>query len=279
MPEYTCECCHFKTNIKPHFARHIATAKHLALVNSVAEVNHTEVIEDLYNNIAELKAQFAAELADLKNENKILKASLDECRAFIFNNHVQPPPPSPPSSPQPQQIIITQQAPVADETCNPRYIEKNLNKEFPDCEDIHTYFSYKSDNIKIQFDDIEEPESHITKKYVVDRIVALVKENCNNMPFKYIKSSWYVKTQDGWQREEPISNKGIQPNSDAYVHSMIVKKLLYIFKINVIKYFDEVTNDTKWRGIGSNFDELSSETLDVSRYTNGDLLNRLKELY
>ena len=294
MPEYSCECCQFKTHIKPHFERHNGTTKHLAMANKVqtepAKNDYTEIIEDLYKNIAELKEQFINQLAELKAENVAMKTALEECKQQLTNNFkqsftqvVQPQAPT-----QPQQIIITQQAPAPvpekepDETCNPRYIEKRLNDDPAMCKDINKYFSYKSDDVKFEFDDINDVYE-ITKKYVVDRIVKHVKENLKNnveMPFKYIKSSWYIKTADeGWKKEETLFNKGKQPGDPEYEHSIIVKKWLYSFKINVINYYDTMSGSSRWRGPDSNWDEMAYEVFQNERYSNSDILSRLKELY
>jgi len=277
MPIYSCECCKYSTAIKTQYERHNSTTKHLNNINK--PVVEDEGVPTTKDNTDSIDMLFD-EIAFLKQENAEMKIALQECKQLIadMKNFSS----TPPSIPQvPHQIIISQQAPEEkppDETCNPRYIEKTLDEECGKHEDIHSFFSFKSDNIVLDFDDIDEPCS-ITKKYAIDKITEAVKNKLEVLPFKYVKSSWYIKQQDGWKREEYSSNKNIQSTSNSYTHSIIVKKLLYIFKINVIKYYDNIMGSTDWRGVGSNFAELASETLDVVKYTNSDVLTNLKQLF
>ena len=37
MPEYYCECCEFKTKLKPNYERHLLTKKHLSFSKKSTE--------------------------------------------------------------------------------------------------------------------------------------------------------------------------------------------------------------------------------------------------
>ena len=134
------------------------------------------------------------------------------------------------------------------------------------------YFSIKNDDVAFDFTDIDELKD-VAKGYVVDKLVAYVKENKATLPFKYHKSSWYIKRDDGlWERDDPDNNKSCNPTSDTYKHSPIVKSLLFIFQNRFIKYFDEIKG-VEWRKYGeTEFTRIVSECLSREVYRNSELL-------
>ena len=133
------------------------------------------------------------------------------------------------------------------------------------------YFSIKSD-VAFDFTDIDELKD-VAKGYVVDKLIAYVKENKATLPFKHHKSSWYIKRDDGmWERDDPDNNKSCNPTSDTYKHSPIVKSLLFIFQNRFIKYFDELKG-VEWRKYGeTEFTRIVSECLSREVYRNSELL-------
>ena len=47
----------------------------------------------------------------------------------------------------------------------------------------------------------------------------------------------------------------------------------------VINYYDTTSGSSRWRGPDSNWDELACEVFQNERYSNSDILCRLKESY
>ena len=272
MPLYTCNCCRFETGIKTQYEKHLLTNKHLSNSTTPSKTHElTELKEKVQNH--ELS------IASLTAEIVMLKACLQECNELFMMKNTAPPTQiihvTPPPSPLP---IIVQESPIVEqpkkETCNPVYIAKQMDED-PSNNDIPVftkYFSIKNDTVAFDFSDIEELKD-VEKGYVVDKLVAYVKENKSTLPFKYCKSSWYIKKDDGhWEREEPENNKSCNPISDTYKHSPIVKTLLFIFQNRFIKYFDELKG-VEWRNYGeTEFTRLVSECFSREVYRNSELL-------
>jgi hypothetical protein len=267
MPIYTCECCKFNTLIKTQYSAHLLTSKHikLSVATPVVEVEKDEImtaIDFLFKEIQELKLA----LQEMKQGQ------------------------TPQKTQEPQHIIIQQGCPlelvkVADETCNPRYIEKQLNDDSDnsDIPDIQTYFSFKQNHVKFDFDDVEDFENltEIGKGYVVDKITDFVKSNIKKnvlMPFKYIKSGWFIKTKEGWEKSEVANNKGKMPCDDGYNHNIILELFIYIFQNRLVTFLNSI--DSRWM---TKFNVESTRlTLNVfgkANYKNTDILSPLKELF
>ena len=272
MPVYSCKCCSFDTAIKSHLDRHNLTNKHLKLVNGNTE-------PDEVTDLKEKVANHELSIANLTAEIVMLKSALQECKEMFMMKNTAPPTQiihvTPPPSPLP---IIAQESPIVEqpkkETCNPVYIAKQMDED-PSNNLIPVfsqYFSIKTDNVVFDFSDIDELKD-VAKQYVVDKLVAYVKENKATLPFKYYKSSWYIKRDDGlWERDEPDNNKSCNPTSDSYKHSPIVKSLLFIFQNRFIKYFDEIKG-VGWRNYGeTEFTRLVSECFSREVYRNSELL-------
>jgi len=261
MPLYTCNCCRFETGIKTQYEKHLLTNKHLT--NSTKDPKPDEVTE-LKETVAVLVAEVAA-----------LKSALQECKEMFMLKNTAPPTQIIQVSPQPSiPPIIPKEEQPKKETCNPVYIAKQMDED-PSNNEIPVftkYFSIKTDNVMFDFSDIDELKD-VEKGYVVDKLVAYVKENKATLPFKYHKSSWYIKRDDGlWERDEPDNNKSCNPTSDTYKHSPIVKSLLFIFQNRFIKYFDELKG-VEWRNYGeTEFTRIVSECLSREVYRNSELL-------
>ena len=261
MTVYSCKCCSFDTAIKSHLDRHNLTNKHLKLVNGD---NKPDEVTELKETVAVLVAEVAA-----------LKSALQECKELIMMKNTAPPTQIIQVSPQPSiPPIIPKEEQPKKETCNPVYIAKQMDED-PSNNEIPVftkYFSIKTDNVVFDFTDIDELKD-VAKGYVVDKLVAYVKENKATLPFKYYKSSWYIKRDDGlWERDEPDNNKSCNPTSDTYKHSPIVKSLLFIFQNRFIKYFDEIKG-VEWRNYGeTEFTRLVSECFSREVYRNSELL-------
>ena len=268
MPLYTCNCCRFETGIKTQYEKHLLTNKHLT--NSTKDPKTDEVTE-----LKEKVAKHEHSIATLTAEIVMLKSCLQECKEMFMSKTNAPPTQiiqvSPPPSPLP---IIPQEEQPKKETCNPVYIAKQMDED-PSNNEIPVftkYFSIKNDDVAFDFTDIDELKD-VAKGYVIDKLVAYVKENKATLPFKYHKSSWYIKRDDGlWERDEPDNNKSCNPTSDTYKHSPIVKSLLFIFQNRFIKYFDELKG-VEWRKYGeTEFTRIVSECLSREVYRNSELL-------
>ena len=257
MPVYSCKCCLYETSLKGQYEAHLLTKKHLKFASSETENNE---VAELKETVAVLVAEVAA-----------LKSALQECKEMFMMKNTAPPTQIIQVSPQPSIPIVAQSK---KETCNPVYIAKQMDED-PSNNLIPVftqYFSIKTDNVVFDFSDIDELKD-VEKGYVVDKLVAYVKENKATLPFKYYKSSWYIKRDDGlWERDEPDNNKSCNPTSDSYKHSPIVKSLLFIFQNRFIKYFDELKG-VEWRNYGeTEFTRIVSECFSREVYRNSELL-------
>jgi len=272
MKEYVCECCDFKTTLLANHTRHLASVKHKS--KAILCVDTVPVVgKDMEQSIEMLWDEIDA-----------LKLALEECKQLFKIQNVPPPTPTPQSytpihviMPQPPEII----KPV-DETCNPRYIEKELNDNpcNDNTPDIHAYFSFKKDHVTFNFDDVEDMVD-VDKGYAIDKIVAFVKGNLKKhveMPFKYIKSSWYIKEKDGWERSDLLNNKTKLSSSCDYSHSIILLKFLFIIQNRFMANFDKL--DPEWkRQPETHSTRLLTEVFNPTAYKNSDLLRPLGDLF
>ena len=268
MPVYTCKCCQIATSIKGQYDAHLLTKKHLKLMENQTESKETSKLE-------ETVAKHEQSIATLTAEIVMLKSALQECKEMFMTKNTAPPTQiiqvTPPPSPLP--IIPKEELPKK-ETCNPVYIAKQMDED-PSNNEIPVftkYFSIKNDDVAFDFTDIDELKD-VAKGYVVDKLIDYVKTNKATLPFKYYKSSWYIKRDDGmWERDDPDNNKSCNPASDTYKHSPIVKSLLFIFQNRFIKYFDELKG-IEWRKYGeTEFTRIVSECLSREVYRNSELL-------
>jgi hypothetical protein len=270
MPVYECKCCQIATSIKGQYDAHLLTKKHLKLMECQTENKDTSKLE-------EKLANHELSIANLTAEIVMLKSALQECKEMFMMKNTAPPTQIIHLTPPPSPLPIIAQEPIVEqpkkETCNPVYIAKQMDED-PSNNLIPVfsqYFSIKTDNVMFDFSDIDELKD-VAKGYVVDKLVAYVKENKATLPFKYYKSSWYIKRDNGlWERDEPDNNKSCNPTSDTYKHSPIVKSLLFIFQNRFIKYFDELKG-VEWRNYGeTEFTRLVSECFSREVYRNSEL--------
>lgn len=300
MPVYTCECCNFNTMIKPHYERHMLTKKHLAISENKQDSDDEKVQcqMDIYTEIDNLKKKYDKDIAELKAENKAIINCLQEYKQLVSDMSKL----MPTSTPEPQTIVI-QQTPVvvqktttgcphtttgimgcphtSEESCNPRHIEKKLdidpvNQSVPD---IDVYFKIKSEHTEFNFDEIDDMIG-VDRRYIINKIVNFVKDNIRNnvqMPFKYIKSSWFVKFPSGWEKIEQPNNKGKLADSESYQHNVIVSCFIFIIQNRFVSYFNEVSPE--WQMKNKEFSRLFSEVFGVQNYKNNDLLSPLQDAF
>ena len=298
MPIYTCDCCKYSTPIKTQYERHNLTSKHITNFeksNSNEDQipttkDNTESIDMLFDEIDALKKDNAAMKADnmaMKADNMAMKASLEECKQLIMLMKNNVPTPTPP----PQQIVIQtlKNEPEIEkpkqEPCNPRYFEKEMNEapEDKNTPDIETYFSIKQDHVKFDFSKVNSltDVADIGKQFVIEHVVDFVKQEMQEekrMPFIYHKSSWYIKTKKGWEKNEVLSNKGKCANHQAYIHDIIVKSFIFIMQNRCISHFNELNGSTAWL-MKEDAPRLLAEVFSREGFTNKEILNPLSELF
>ena len=279
MPFYRCECCNFSSSIKTHYTKHILTPKHIELSS-----HPPKPVED--DPLAELSEFLCEELMELKNSIKELKQSFEECKQLITELKYAQPTYAPPTQAIPQSIVITQAPPPepeekkVDETCNPRYIETQFNEDLKySCTPcIGPFFSIKADNVVFDFEEVDDMESladkghgfvleHI-KKYIIQK-----RSEGVEFPFAYYKSSWYIKTEDGWKRQEKVNNKNLKPGHADYRYDYVADKFLFIMRNRMTDYIWETfgrgaTMDNEWA-------RIRSEVLD--NFQNRDVVKALIE--
>ena len=272
MTVYSCKCCKFETAIKSHLDKHNETKKHLKRVADEQEGNiEIQELREIVENHEQTITNMAAEIA-------ALKSSLQECKALILSNIKKPPtyeaPPTPLPSPQVIYVAPEPKPEPKKETCNPMYIAKKLDED-PDNKDILNivdFFKIGNEQIDFDFDDINDMKD-VGKKYAIDKITDFVKNNKKILPFRYQKSSWYIKGNNGWEREIVESNKNCKTGTDGYNFSIIVKSFIGIFEKRFFKYFNEKMGDVFMNH--NEFDRIYAEVLSREGYRNSDILKSI----
>ena len=281
MPEYVCECCFFKTNNKPHFDRHNATKKHITLSANYNPVD--KIINTFTDADAKVKI-FEDVIAGLRAEVASLKEMVQMYREMLL---VKPQTPTA----IPQQISLPAPAPAPEqlkgETCNTLYIIKEMNTDENDafCPTMDTFFSFNNETAKFNFDDIcVDDLTGFNKKWVVEKIVEamdnLMSQNIL-VPFRYHKSSWYIKQKNGWEKLEQPKNKNVTSlDEDKYNRDPIARNCFLQFNNRLVKHFDDTLGDA-WRGPYGNCDYplLRDGILNLKNYSNNDILTPLSQLF
>ena len=109
--------------------------------------------------------------------------------------------------------------PKQGDTCNPLYklAEMNDDPEAHLTPDIHEFFSFKNEKLKIDFSDVDtEGFAYLDAGWAIEKLTTLVSgliEKKVRIPFKYYKSNWYIKYSNGWEKSAEIKNKALQVHS------------------------------------------------------------------
>ena len=268
MPEYKCECCNFKTHIKSQFETHNATKKHLKNMNINTEPTSPKSDKSEIQELREIVENHEQTITNMAAEIAALKSSLQECKELILGNiknsstYEAPPPPEPKKE---------------GETCNPAYMVKKLNED-PDTQDIldiDTFFLMGNEQLTFDFDDIDNLKD-VGKNYAIDKITEFVKQNRKILPFRYQKSSWYVKKKTGWEKEVVPSNKNCEAGSENYNFSDIVRLFIGIFQKRFFNYFEAKLGNAFMEH--PEFDRIYAEVLSRENYRNGDILKKIGHL-
>lgn len=261
MPIYTCECCNYITGIKSHYTKHLETVKHLEAIAKPKENNELE----------ELSEFVCGEIMSLKKD-------LEECKQLIMEMKCALPTYAPPTQTTPHNIVISQAPPEekkVDETCNPRYIEKQFDEDlkYNDTPHIHAFFSIKQDHVMFDFDEVDDLETIADRghEFVYHHITKYIKEKRSEgveFPFAYYKSSWYIKGEDGWHRQEKINNKNKQPGHSDYKYDEPTSKFLFIINNRLIAHlWDTFGRDCLMSTDGA---RIQAEVLNIT-YHNRDV--------
>ena len=235
MPIYTCECCNYISGIKSHYTKHLETVKH---IEAMAKPKEPTEIEELSEFVcAEIMA---------------LKKSLEECKQQIMELKCIQPTYTPQTQATPQSIVITQAQPEpvekkADETKNPRYIEKQFDEDlkYSGTPCIDAFFSIKADNVVFDFEEVDDMEILASKGhgYVTEHIKKYITQKHREgveLPFAYYKSSWYIKTEDGWKRQEKVNNKNTTPDKSTYQYDYVASKFLFIMRNRLTDHIKDI---------------------------------------
>ena len=266
MPEYKCECCNYLTHIKTQYDRHINSVRHNKKITDFETNEDKTEIQELKDMVVML----CAKVSDLE-------ASLQECKEIIKKNNEKPPTYTPPQilSPLPEPKSEPEPEPKK-ETCNPMYIAKKLDED-PDNKDIlpiDDFFKIGNEEVDFDFDDINDLKD-VGKKYAIDKITDFVKNNKKIVPFKYQKSSWYVKGNNGWEKEIVASNKNCKTGTNGYNFSLIVIKFIFIFSNRINRYFDNKYGGNYAYMSDGEYARISSEVLSQEGYRNSDILKSI----
>jgi hypothetical protein len=244
MGKWYCECCDFDAPQKSNFTRHMASVKH---------------------------SKRAAE-AEAKNKEQ----QLTELTSKLSNLLVT------------KEEVLLMTVPKVGETCNPVYIMKQMNDD-PDnhlTPDIDEFFSFRNEALAFDFGDLELADiPELNTEWVMTQLTTFVTgliQQKIKLPFKYYKSSWYIKyAVKGWEKCEEIKNKSLQVSNKKYIRHILVQKLIYILRHRFISYFDDKTKSTTWRSPfkDTGYTELESGILAVSSYSNQSILGPMSGLF
>ena len=238
-----CECCNYSTPEKSNYQRHIKSARHIKRA-AEAEAKSKE------QQIAEITAK----LDTLVTKEEVLLMTI----------------------------------PTVGETCNPVYIMKQMNDD-PDnhlTPDIHEFFSFRNEALSFDFGDLELADIPVLNtEWVMEKLTKFVTgliQQKIKLPFKYYKSSWYIKMPvKGWEKCEEIKNKSLQVTHKKYIRHILVQKLMYILRQRFITYFDEHTGSSHWRSPfkDTGYTELESGILAENNYSNHSILGPMSGLF
>ena len=240
-----CECCNYSTPEKSNYQRHIKSARHIKRVEAAEAKSKEQQI-----------AEITAKLDTLVSKEEVLLMTLPHT--------------------------------TVGETCNPVYIMKQMNDD-PDnhlTPDIDEFFSFRNESLAFDFGDIELVDiPELNTEWVMAQLTTFVTgliQQKIKLPFKYYKSSWYIKyPAKGWEKCEEIKNKSLQVTHKKYIRHILVQKLMYILRHRFITYFDDKTRSTTWRSPfkDTGYTELESGILAVSSYSNHSILNLISGLF
>ena len=257
MPVYNCECCRFTSSIKTHYTKHLLTPKHIENANQPTTPTEPDNIEkicdNIYDEVMAMKDAFKIlnhEMSEIKTANRILHMSLEECKHMIMYLKMPSPTYAPQTQATPQSIVINQppsEEKKSDETCNPRYIETQFNEDlkYSGTPCIDAFFSIKSDNVVFDFEEVDDMEVLASKGhgYVYEHIkkyITKMRSEGVELPFAYYKSSWYIKTEDGWKRQEKVNNKNLTPDKSAYQYDYVPSKFLFIMRNRLTDHIKDI---------------------------------------
>jgi len=187
-----------------------------------------------------------------------------------------------------EQLLMSIPPTTVGETCNPVYIMKQMNDDPDDhlTPNIDEFFSFRNESLTFDFENLELADIPLlTTEWVMEQLTTFVSgliEKKVRIPFKYYKSSWYIKYPfKGWEKCEEIKNKSLQVCHKKYVRHILVHKLIYILRHRFITYFDEHTRNTHWRSPfkDTGYTELESGILSVNSYSNHSILGPMSSLF
>ena len=240
-----CECCNYSTPEKSNYQRHIKSARHIKRVEAAEAKSKEQQI-----------AEITAKLDTLVSKEEVLLMTLPHT--------------------------------TVGETCNPVYIMKQMNDD-PDnhlTPDIDEFFSYRNEDLTFEFGNLELADiPELNTEWVMEQLTTFVTgliQQKIKLPFKYYKSSWYIKyAVKGWEKCEEIKNKSLQVTHKKYIRHILVQKLIYILRHRFITYFDDKTRSTHWRSPfkDTGYTELESGILAVSSYSNQSILGPMSGLF
>ena len=125
------------------------------------------------------------------------------------------------------------------------------------------------------FDDINDMKD-VGKKYAIDKIMDFVKNNKKIVPFRYQKSSWYIKGNNGWEKEIIQSNKNCKTGTSQYTFSIIVEKFIFIFANRFTRYCVDKYGDNYPYMCNGEYARIRAEVLSQEGYRNSDILKSIR---
>ena len=125
MPEYTCECCNFKTLIKTKFAEHCETTKHKRNIENPVEISLSEQVAVLKNKVVSLELmnkQQSIQMGEFEQQMKDMNLKMELFSMLMIKSvQVQPAVQSVQVQPVPVQTAVKKRERYNEEYLNTNY--------------------------------------------------------------------------------------------------------------------------------------------------------------
>ena len=246
MPEYICECCNFKTNIKCKLEAHFETKKHLSKLN-IMEEDKDEIIQKLREENMYLKGKvevFEMMFKEKEKEKPVQPMTKTNCEPFVdeFLKSLE------------LEVNETLIETIAElRTKDDKNEEINLNNVF----DMFVFNEKNNLPYIKEFPDIKKSE-HVLADIVIEKVL----NKCSIEITEQYKGRFKLYSNDKWLEVNESRDMVTNMIIELYGHYKKYMKLL--------KYY--YTYDSKQRCLDNQLSDLISPLLkSIQRSLNDNL--------
>jgi hypothetical protein len=226
MPEYTCECCNFKTLIKTKFAEHCETTKHKRNIENPVEISLSEQVAVLKNKVVSLELmnkQQSIQMGEFEQQMKDMNLKMELFSMLMVKSVQVQPAVQPVIQPVVQPVI----QPVIQHVIQPedhpeRWNEKYLNDNFKtSINELLNQVIFDEDEVA---DLLENP--HNLNKLVLKTLKKTV-ENTDISHRGLVtadtsrKKMWIKKNKDNWE---------VDPKATFYIKNKLQNEIIDILE-------------------------------------------------